>query len=99
MNLLRRLFNREKPKTFEGTVVGVEIVDGFTDRFNQHNRYWKQNVKAITGYDESGMPIIDEYTVGQYKAIVVNPQGQIKTFERHGRVPEIGSQQSYKEAA
>ena len=91
MNLLKRLFSREKPKTFEGTVVDVQIVDGFFScGGKQYNRYSKHLQTDIQGYDESGMPIKDSYYVAQYRAIVLNQKGETKSFERHGRVPEVG---------
>src|SRR3989344_7420578 len=100
MNLLKRLFSREKPKAFEGTVVDVQLVDGFFScGGKQYNRYSKQNVRAITGYDNQGMPIVDEYTIAQFRIALLSPQGKIRTFERDGRVQEVCSTQSYGEAA
>jgi len=95
MDLLQKLLPRTK--TFEGTVIEVQLVGGFfSDGGRQYNHYSKQDFKDIKGYDSNGTPIIEEYTVTRYRATVQNAQGEIKTFERFGRVPEVDSQQSYE---
>jgi len=88
-----------RTKTFEGTVLDVQLIDGFIDHLGEHCRYWKNSHSDILGYDNDGNPIIDEYIVAGFRVTLVNPQGEAKTFKKYGRLPEIGSQQSYREAA
>jgi len=95
--MLGKLF--KKPKTFEGKVIDVQIVDGFTDRFGQHNRYLRNEVTEIHGYNKDGMPITETYTIGEYRVIVVDTEGNLRQVEHYGKPFKIGSQQRFRDVA
>ncbi len=92
MSLLTKL----KKKYFKGKVAGVELVDGFYDDDLQYKRYQKNVYRDIVGYDRFGKPIVDEYTVTQFKVALENRVGERRTFERFGRVPKVNTIQAYR---
>ena len=81
-----------EPKPFRGTVVDVQLVDGYIDRHDQYVRYSKQPITEIVGHDQNGVPIKDTYIHGLYRITVVNSHGKAKQFLRTGKPPKIGSQ-------
>jgi hypothetical protein len=89
----------KKPETVEETVVDVQLVDGFKDKFGQYNRYDKNHVQEILGYDLNGMPIVESYVRGMYEVTVVNPQGNIRVFQHFGKPYQIGFQQNFRKDA
>ena len=97
--MLDAIVRKFKPRTFQGTIVDVQLVDGFTDRHGQHNRYSKQIITEILGHDRDGMPIKNTYTEGMYRVTVVDPLGNTRQFEHYGKPFKIGIQQEFREAA
>ncbi len=82
-------------KTNLGTVVTVQIIDGFTDMCGQYNRYHKQIITEILGYDSNGMPIKSTYIEGMYKVTLKDENGELRTIQFYGRKPELESKLRY----
>ncbi|MBI1973087.1 hypothetical protein HYS50_03710 [Candidatus Woesearchaeota archaeon] len=97
--MLEKILQHFKPRTCEGTVIDVQLVDGFTDRHGQYNRYSRNKVTEIHGYDKGGMPVVETFTQGMYRVTVVDSQGRIRQFEHFGKPYRVGTQQTFKETA
>ncbi|MBI2673575.1 hypothetical protein HYX19_04900 [Candidatus Woesearchaeota archaeon] len=75
-----------------GTVLDVQVIDGFFDQHKQYVRYHRNRESIIVGYSADGTPNVKESEVGMYSVTLKDQEGKLRTTKFYGKKPELGSQ-------